>query len=77
MDQVWQTLGLYGSIGSGRLTPRQNRHAYRQGAFMDFGYSPQVQALQLRLQDFMDRYVLPYNGAWHHAVAQGVTLPPL
>ena len=43
---------------------------------MDFGYSPQVQALQLRLQDFMDRYVLPYNGAWHHAVAQGVYPPP-
>ncbi|OGB21899.1 MAG: acyl-CoA dehydrogenase [Burkholderiales bacterium RIFCSPLOWO2_02_FULL_57_36] len=43
---------------------------------MDFDYSPKVQALRQRLEDFMDRYVLPYNGAWHHAVAQGVFPPP-
>lgn len=43
---------------------------------MDFDYSPQVQALRRRLEDFIDRFVLPYNGAWHHAVAQGIFPPP-
>ncbi|MDP3653359.1 MAG: acyl-CoA dehydrogenase family protein [Rhodoferax sp.] len=43
---------------------------------MDFDYSPKVQALRQRLEGFMDRYLLPYNGAWHHAVAQGVFPPP-
>jgi len=43
---------------------------------MDFDYSPQVQALRQRLDDFMERYVLPYNSAWHHSVAQGIFPPP-
>jgi acyl-CoA dehydrogenase len=43
---------------------------------MDFEYSPKVQALCLRLKAFIDRYVLPYNGAWHRSVAQGVYPPP-
>jgi len=43
---------------------------------MDFEYSPQVQALRQRLDDFMERYVLPYNGAWHRSVAQGIFPPP-
>ena len=43
---------------------------------MDFDYSAQVQARRQRLQDFIDRYLLPYNGAWHHSVAQGVFPPP-
>lgn len=43
---------------------------------MDFDYSPQVQTLRLRLEDFIDRFVLPYNGAWHHSVAQGIFPPP-
>lgn len=43
---------------------------------MDFDYSPKVQALRQRLEDFMERYVLPYNGAWHQSVAQGVFPPP-
>ncbi|OGB31038.1 MAG: acyl-CoA dehydrogenase [Burkholderiales bacterium RIFCSPLOWO2_12_FULL_61_40] len=43
---------------------------------MDFEYSPKVQALRQRLEDFMDRYLLPHNGAWHHAVAQGIFPPP-
>ncbi|MBT9505137.1 acyl-CoA dehydrogenase family protein [Rhodoferax sp.] len=43
---------------------------------MDFEYSPKVQALRQRLEDFIDRYVLPYNGAWHHSVAQGIFPPP-
>ena len=43
---------------------------------MDFDYSPQVQAHRQRLQEFIDRYVLPYNAAWHRSVAQGVFPPP-
>ena len=43
---------------------------------MDFDYSPQVQARCQHLQDFIDRYLLPYNGAWHRSVAQGVFPPP-
>ncbi|MEO8119788.1 MAG: acyl-CoA dehydrogenase family protein, partial [Rhodoferax sp.] len=43
---------------------------------MDFKYSPQVQTLRQRLERFIDRYVLPYNGAWHRSVAQGVYPPP-
>jgi len=43
---------------------------------MDFEYSPRVQTLRQRLEDFIDRYVLPYNGAWHHSVAQGIFPPP-
>lgn len=43
---------------------------------MDFAYSPKVQALCQRLEAFIERYVLPYNGAWHHAVAQGEYPPP-
>ena len=43
---------------------------------MDFDYSPQVQARRQRLEEFIDRYVLPYNGAWHRSVAQGVFPPP-
>ena len=43
---------------------------------MDFEYSAQVQALRLRLQDFIDRYVLPFNGAWHRSVKEGVFPPP-
>ena len=43
---------------------------------MNFDYSPQVQILRRRLEEFIDRFVLPYNGAWHHTVAQGVFPPP-
>ena len=43
---------------------------------MDFEYSPQVQQMRQRLEEFVDRYVLPYNGAWHRSVAQGVYPPP-
>jgi acyl-CoA dehydrogenase len=43
---------------------------------MDFEYSPQVQASRRRLEDFIERYVLPCNAAWHHSVAQGVFPPP-
>lgn len=43
---------------------------------MDFEYSPQVQQMRQRLEEFVDRYVLPYNGAWHRSVAEGVYPPP-
>jgi len=38
---------------------------------MDFSVSPATQALVHRLQAFIDRYVLPYNAAWHQAVETG------
>ncbi|TAM50115.1 MAG: acyl-CoA dehydrogenase [Burkholderiaceae bacterium] len=38
---------------------------------MDFALSPRAQDLCQRLEDFMARYVLPYNAAWHQAVAEG------
>ncbi|MBP9061542.1 MAG: acyl-CoA dehydrogenase family protein [Rhodoferax sp.] len=43
---------------------------------MDFEYSPKVQALRQNLEAFIERFVLPYNGAWHRSVAQGVYPPP-
>lgn len=43
---------------------------------MDFDISPKVQALSQQLQAFIDRYLLPYNAAWHQSVAQGVYPPP-
>jgi acyl-CoA dehydrogenase len=43
---------------------------------MDFEYSPKVQALRQNLEAFIERFVLPYNGAWHRSVAQGVHPPP-
>ncbi len=43
---------------------------------MDFEPGPDVVALQRRLEEFMDRYVLPYNAAWHNAVAEGSYPPP-
>lgn len=38
---------------------------------MDFSVPLETQALAHRLQTFIDRYVLPYNPAWHQAVAEG------
>lgn len=43
---------------------------------MNFEYTPTVTALRQRLEAFMDRYLLPYNAAWHRSVAQGVFPPP-
>lgn len=39
---------------------------------MDFQYSGKVQRLQRQLQDFMNRYVLPHNRAWHAQAEAGV-----
>ena len=43
---------------------------------MDFEHSLQATALQQRLDAFMQRYVLPYNAAWHQSVQQGIYPPP-
>jgi len=43
---------------------------------MDFAPSPLARALLARLTAFMDRYLLPYNAAWHAAVAAGDYPPP-
>ncbi|MDP3618481.1 MAG: acyl-CoA dehydrogenase family protein [Ramlibacter sp.] len=43
---------------------------------MDFNHSPQAIALRRRLEAFMDRFVLPYNAAWHQSVRVGIYPPP-
>ncbi len=43
---------------------------------MDFALSPLAQDLCQRLEDFMARYVLPYNAAWHQSVSEGIYPPP-
>ena len=43
---------------------------------MDFAPSPRARELQARLTAFMDRYLLPYNAAWHAAVQSGDYPPP-
>jgi len=43
---------------------------------MDFEYSPETQQRCADLQAFIERYLLPYNAAWHRSVTQGVFPPP-
>ena len=43
---------------------------------MDFDISPRALELSLRLEAFMERYVLPYNAAWHQSVIRGI-YPPI
>ncbi|MCY7320196.1 MAG: acyl-CoA dehydrogenase family protein [Ramlibacter sp.] len=43
---------------------------------MDFAPSPRAQDLGLKLDAFMQRYLLPYNAAWHRSVADGIYPPP-
>ncbi|MDD5325968.1 MAG: acyl-CoA dehydrogenase family protein [Polaromonas sp.] len=43
---------------------------------MDFAPSPRAQDLRQRLEAFMQRYLLPYNAAWHRSVQEGVYPPP-
>jgi acyl-CoA dehydrogenase len=43
---------------------------------MDFAHSPQAQDLRQRMDAFLQRYVLPYNAAWHRSVQDGVYPPP-
>ena len=42
---------------------------------MDFAPSPNAQAWLQKLEAFMDRYVLPHNGAWHRCAAERVHPP--
>jgi len=43
---------------------------------MDFSPSPQARQWHHRLQTFMDRYLLPFNAAWHQSVKNEVFPPP-
>lgn len=43
---------------------------------MDFSASPRAREWHQRLQAFIDRYLLPYNAAWHQAAQQGAYPPP-
>ena len=43
---------------------------------MDFSTEPETQAWVRKLEAFIERYVLPYNPAWHQAVALGEYPPP-
>ena len=43
---------------------------------MDFAPSPLARQWRQRLDDFMQRYLLPYNAAWHRSVQDGVYPPP-
>ena len=43
---------------------------------MDFSPSPQARQWHHRLETFMDRYLLPYNAAWHQSVKNEVFPPP-
>jgi acyl-CoA dehydrogenase len=43
---------------------------------MDFDLSPRARQLRDQLDQFLRSYVLPYNAAWHHSVAQGIYPPP-
>jgi acyl-CoA dehydrogenase len=43
---------------------------------MDFAHSPEARKLLHRLQAFIERYVLPYNAAWHRSVRDGQFPPP-
>ena len=42
---------------------------------MDFEISPKARELSFRLEAFMEKYVLPYNAAWHRSVLDGVYPP--
>ncbi len=43
---------------------------------MDFAPSPLACQWRQRLDDFMQRYLLPYNAAWHRSVQEGIYPPP-
>lgn len=42
---------------------------------MDFEPSPKARAWLQQLEAFIDRFVLPYNAAWHRCAAEGVPPP--
>jgi acyl-CoA dehydrogenase len=43
---------------------------------MDFAHSPKARELNRRLEAFLQRYLLPYNAAWHRSVQDGIYPPP-
>ncbi len=43
---------------------------------MDFAPSPLARELRERLDAFLQRYLLPYNAAWHRSVQEGIYPPP-
>ena len=43
---------------------------------MEFAHSPCAPDLRQRLEAFVQRYLLPYNAAWHRSVQDGVYPPP-
>jgi len=43
---------------------------------MDFNHSPTALTLCRKLEAFIERFVLPYNAAWHRSVQDGVYPPP-
>ena len=43
---------------------------------MDFAPTAHAKALGQRLEDFLQRFVLPYNAAWYRSVQDGVYPPP-
>ncbi|MDQ2990117.1 MAG: acyl-CoA dehydrogenase family protein, partial [Pseudomonadota bacterium] len=43
---------------------------------MDFFHSDRARALLQQLEAFMQRYLLPYNAAWHRSVQDGIYPPP-
>ena len=43
---------------------------------MDFADSALSRDMRQRLDAFIDRYLLPYNAAWHAAAARGESTPP-
>ena len=43
---------------------------------MDFSPSPLALALRQQLEAFLQRYLLPYNAAWHRSVQEGFYPPP-
>ena len=44
---------------------------------MDFAYTPKVEVLRARVQDFMDVHVVPNNQRWRREIAAGLNPPPV
>lgn len=48
-----------------------NLNLQRAWTQMNFSIEADTQTLANKLQAFIERYVLPYNPAWHQSVAKG------
>lgn len=53
-----------------------NLNLQRAWTQMNFSIEADTQTLANKLQAFIERYVLPYNPAWHQSVAKGEYPPP-